>query len=72
MSAQKIEMVLTVEKCNNDLWIISDNLSLNYGDGDTFVDALIDYAASLKKYWEIIEEGIDDCKLRKAIKDIAL
>ena len=39
-----------------DGWIVSDNITVVYGDGADAVEAICDYLLSLSEYFEIIEQ----------------
>lgn len=48
-------LVLELEKVG-DLYIVSDNVFLVYGHGETIHAALTDYATSLLEYYDILQK----------------
>jgi len=60
---------LTIEQEDDGSYIVSDDIFLVYGDGNTKSDAMKDYQVSLVKYFQIIEKSAETNKFDKALFD---
>src|SRR5574342_544740 len=58
---------VNIEQDEDDSYIVSDDVFLVYGDGQTSSDALRDYAASLIKYFQLVEKNAEANEFDKAL-----
>lgn len=50
-------LTLNVEKEEDGTQVVSDDIFLVYGNGDTQGEAIRDYVSSLVEYFQLVEEG---------------
>jgi len=58
---------LTIEQEDDESYIVSDDIFLVYGDGDTKSAAMKEYQVSLVNYFQIIEKSAETNKFDKAL-----
>lgn len=51
---------VTIEQDEDESYIVSDEIFLVYGDGNTIEDAIIDYVSSIIEFFEILEDSQED------------
>ena len=75
---KKLLPSVTVEYDSNDQVVISDDESLVWGIGDTFLEAMEDYSISYLEWrwlsgvaakWEVVEDTLDAVCGVKALKE---
>jgi len=48
---------ITIEQDDNDSFVVSDDIFLVYGDGNTKQEAIKEYVESLIEYFQLVENG---------------
>ncbi len=53
-------LLLTVEQDENELFVVSDDVFVMFGTGETEGEALQNYVATLTEYYELLEQKSDE------------